>query len=122
MYRMMGALTGSGVTVMVTVELRDSFVELQFSPQGVAFLTDAIIMQRYVEIEGQLRRALSVVKVRSSAHSADLREYKITEDGLLVMDREMSDYRGLLTGSPRKVAAAARTKLRRQDGGRKRTS
>jgi circadian clock protein KaiC len=121
MYRMMGALTGSGVTVMATVELRDSFVELQFSPQGVAFLTDAIIMQRYVEIEGQLRRVLSVVKVRSSPHSADLREYKITEDGLLVMDREMGGYRGVLTGSPRKIAGSVGAKLRRQDGRSKRT-
>jgi circadian clock protein KaiC len=120
MYRMMGALTGSGVTVMATVELKDSFVELQFSPQGVAFLTDAIIMQRYVELEGQLRRVLSVVKVRSSPHSADLREYKITEHGL-VMDRDMGAYRGVLTGAPRKAAGTVRAKLRGQDGRGKRT-
>jgi circadian clock protein KaiC len=51
LYRMMGALTGLGVTVMATVELEDSYTDLRFSPQGVAFLTDAIIIQRYVEID-----------------------------------------------------------------------
>ena len=64
LYRMMGALTGLGVTVMATVELADSYTDLRFSPQGIAFLTDAIIIQRYIEIDGQLRRAMAVVKVR----------------------------------------------------------
>jgi circadian clock protein KaiC len=121
MYRMMGALTGSGVTVMATVELRDSYAELQFSPQGVAFLTDAIIMQRYVELEGRLRRVISVVKIRSSPHSEEIREYTVSGDGLLVMGREMSDYRALLTGSPRKITGSSRTRMRSQDGGRKPT-
>ena len=69
LYRMMGALTGLGVTVMATVELADSYVDLRFSPQGIAFLTDAIIIQRYIEIDGELRRAIAVVKVRASQHS-----------------------------------------------------
>ena len=81
LYRMMGTLTGLGVTVMATVELADSYTDLRFSPQGIAFLTDAIIIQRYVEIDGQLRRALAVVKVRSSPHSKELREYEISSDG-----------------------------------------
>ena len=83
LYRMMGALTGLGVTVMATVELADSYVDLRFSPQGIAFLTDAIIIQRYVEIDGELRRALAVVKLRASQHSKELREYEITSDGNL---------------------------------------
>src|SRR6185436_12963900 len=52
LYRMIGALTGSNVTVMSTVELADSYTDLPFSPHGqrIAFLTDAIVMQRYLEI------------------------------------------------------------------------
>jgi circadian clock protein KaiC len=102
-YRMMGALTGSGVTVIATVELADSYVDLQFSPQRVAFLTDAIIMQRYIEMDGQLRRAISVVKVRSSPHSKDLREYDITEKGVVVVGGALKGYEGILTGSPNKL-------------------
>jgi circadian clock protein KaiC len=100
LYRMMGALTGLGVTVMATVELADSYVDLKFSPQGVAFLTDAIIIQRYVEIDGQLRRAMAVAKVRSSQHSKDLHEYDITSDGGIVVGKGLKGYQGLLTGTP----------------------
>jgi circadian clock protein KaiC len=100
LYRMMGALTGLGVTVMATVELADSFTDLRFSPQGVAFLTDAIIIQRYLEIDGQLKRALAVVKVRSSQHSKDLREYEISSDGGIVVGGVLRGYEGLLTGRP----------------------
>ncbi len=99
-YRMMGALTGLGVTVMATVELADSYVDLRFSPQGIAFLTDAIIIQRYIEIDGQLRRAMAVAKLRASQHSKDLHEYEIGPDGGIVLGQVLKGYQGLLTGSP----------------------
>ena len=100
LYRMMGALTGLGVTVMATVELADSYMDLRFSPQGIAFLTDAIIIQRYIEIGGGLRRAMAVVKLRASQHSKDLREYDITSDGGIVVGKPLKGYTGLLTGTP----------------------
>ncbi len=100
LYRMLGALTALGVTVMATVELADSYTDLRFSPQGVAFLTDAIIIQRYVEMEGQIRRAMSVVKMRASQHSKDLRLYEITQEGLFVKDESLQHYEGILTGRP----------------------
>jgi circadian clock protein KaiC len=96
----MGALTGLGVTVMATVELADSYAELRFSPHGVAFLTDAIIIQRYLEIDSRLKRALSVVKVRASQHSKDLREYEIAPDGGIVVGAALRGYEGILTGGP----------------------
>ena len=96
----MGALPGLGVTVMATVELADSYVDLRFSPQGIAFLTDAIIIQRYIEIDGVLRRAMAVVKLRASQHSKDLREYDITSDGGIVVGKTLKGFRGLLTGTP----------------------
>lgn len=100
LYRMVGALTALGVTVISTVELEDSYTGLRFSPQGIAFLTDAIVMQRYVEIGGQLRRAVSVVKIRASQHSKDLREYEITAEGQIVVGRKLELYEGILTGTP----------------------
>lgn len=103
LYRMVGALTGMGVTVLSTVELPDSYTELQFSPHGIAFLSDAIIMQRYVQVGGQLRRALAVIKVRGSQHSKDLREYEINEEATIVVGKTFDSYEGLLTGAPIKV-------------------
>ena len=99
LYRLVAALTGMGLTVMMTAELEDSYTDLRFSPHGTAFLTDAIILQRYVELEGALKRVMAVVKVRGSAHAKDLRLFEITDDGIVVGER-VRNYQGLLTGSP----------------------
>lgn len=101
LYRMLGSLTALGVTVVATVELTDTYDDFQLSPQGISFLTDAVIVQRYIEIEGQLKRLLSVVKLRASQHSKDLREYEITGTGLSVLPGSLNRYEGLLTGRPR---------------------
>ena len=62
-----------GVTILMTSELEDRYTDLRFSPFGSAFLADAILVQRYVEIAGQFKRVFSVVKVRGSDHSKDIR-------------------------------------------------
>jgi circadian clock protein KaiC len=100
LYRMVGALTEMGVTVMSTVEMPDRYTSLEFSPHGIAFLNDAIIIQRYLEIDGALSRALSVIKVRGSGHSKDLCEYTINSDGQIIVGRVLNGYDGLLTGAP----------------------
>jgi len=105
-YRLVRTLTGLGVTVMSAVELADSYVDLRFSPHGVAFLMDALIIQRYVEIDGQLRRAMAVAKVHASQHSKELRAYEITPEGGLTVGQPLEGYSGLLTGAP--VAGAGR--------------
>jgi circadian clock protein KaiC len=99
LYRLVAALTSMGLTIMMTAELEDSYTDLRFSPHGTAFLTDAIVLQRYLEIEGQLKRVLAVVKLRASDHSKDLRLFEITAEGIVIGER-VGDYQGLLTGSP----------------------
>jgi circadian clock protein KaiC len=99
LYRMIVALTGAGVTVLTTVETVSSFTDLRFTPHAVSFLSDDIILQRYVEIEGQLRRIMLVVKMRGGNHSKDIREYEITGEGLVVGER-LTEYQGLISGLP----------------------
>jgi len=101
-----------GVTVMMTAELEDTYTHLRFSPHGTAFLTDAIIVQRYLELAGQLQRVMAVVKVRASAHSKDLRLFEISADGITIGER-VGDYEGLLTGSPHVVSPERLRPLRR---------
>jgi circadian clock protein KaiC len=100
MYRMVAVLTGMGVTVLMTTELEDRFSDLRFSPYGAAFLTDAIIVQRYIEVKGRLKRVMAVVKVRASAHSDELRQFEITDEGIVIGDA-LVGYEGLLGGQPR---------------------
>jgi circadian clock protein KaiC len=97
--RMMSALAVSGATVFMTSELEDRYTELRFSPYGTAFLTDAIIVQRYIEIDSRLQRVMAVVKVRGSSHSDALRMFRIDDQGIHVGDM-LPDHHGLLGGSP----------------------
>jgi circadian clock protein KaiC len=99
LYRMVAELTSMGVTIVMTSELEDRYTDLRFSPFGSAFLADAIVVQRYVEMEGQFQRALSVIKVRGSAHSKDIRLFGINDEGI-VLGASMSGYAGILTGRP----------------------
>ncbi len=101
LYRMIGALTGRGVTVLSTMEIVEAFTDMRFSPHAISFLTDDIIRVRYVEIDGQLRKILTVVKMRGGDHSKDIREYDITSDGLVLGER-LVGYEGLTTGIPSK--------------------
>ena len=117
LYRMVAVLTGMGVTMMMTAELEDSYASLRFSPHGTAFLTDVIIMQRYIELQGRLQRVMSVVKVRGSAHSKEIRAYEINRNGLVVGD-QLSTYDGLLTGHPKsnETAPPSRKEVARRQG------
>lgn len=99
LYRLVAVLTGMGATVLLVSELEDRYTDLRFSPSGEAFLTDAIIVQRYVELGGKLRRVIAVVKVRNSEHSNDLRFFDITKDGL-VIGEPTPDVQSMLTGHP----------------------
>ena len=99
LYRMIAVLTDMGVTILVTSELEDRYTDLRFSPFGNAFLADAIVMQRYIEIEGEFKRAMSVVKVRGSVHSTALRLFSISDDGIVIGDL-LADYEGILSGRP----------------------
>jgi circadian clock protein KaiC len=100
LYRMISVLTGIGVTILSTVELPESATEFPFSAYSISFLTDDLIRLNYVEIDGQFRKVLIVVKTRGGSHSRDIREYEITSQGLVVAPDRLRGYRGLITGVP----------------------
>ena len=103
LYRMIGALTGAGITILSTVEVEDTFTGLPFSHYAISFLTDDIIRLRYVEIDGQLRKVMVVIKMRGGNHSKDIREYVITNKGVVVIHPRRTDYTGLITGIPQRT-------------------
>ena len=103
LYRMIGALTGAGVTILSTVEVEDTFTALVFSHYTISFLTDDIIRMRYVEIDGQLRKVMVVIKMRGGNHSKDIREYVITDKGVVIIHPRRTDYTRLTTGLPERI-------------------
>ncbi|MGZ8901718.1 MAG: RAD55 family ATPase [Limisphaerales bacterium] len=99
LYRMIGALTRLGVTVVSTVEVEENFTSMGLSNYTISFLAEDIVRLRYISINGQLRKMMLVVKMRGSDHSIDMREYTITPKGV-VIGEPLRGYRGLTSGIP----------------------
>jgi circadian clock protein KaiC len=97
--RLVSALASTGATVLMTSELEDRYDDLRFSPYGTAFLTDAIIVQRYIEVDSRLQRVMAVAKVRDSAHSNELRLFSIDDSGIRI-GKMLDGFEGLLGGRP----------------------
>jgi len=102
LYRLVGALTATGVTVLMTAEVIEVFPEIRFTNDRVSFITDDILVQRYVEIDGQLEKVLAVVKMRGSGHSREFRVYDLTASGA-VIGEPLRGYHGITTGVPTHV-------------------
>jgi circadian clock protein KaiC len=109
LYRLVGTLTATGVTVFMTAEMLEGFSEVRFTTEKISFITDEIIIQRYVEIEGELRRVMAVIKMRGSDHSHEFRSYEVTSSGIVVGDA-LKEYDAIVTGIPTLRATSRVTK------------
>jgi circadian clock protein KaiC len=99
LYRLVGALTATGVTVFMTTEVVGVQNTLNFTTERVSFITDDIIVQRQVEIDGELQKVLVIVKMRGSEHSREFRKYDINAQGAVVSGA-LRDYQGIMGGTP----------------------
>ena len=96
-FRLLSTVAKYGVTAIVTIGQDDMFTELRLGQANISYLTDAVVALRYAEVDGRLHKFMSVIKVRGSAHSTDLREYRITDQGLEV-DELPTEVAGVLVG------------------------
>jgi circadian clock protein KaiC len=98
LYRLVGALTGVGITVLTTMEITQGQDELRFTPNVISFLADDLISLRYVEVNRHLRKVVAVAKMRGSEHSKEFREYEITGEGFVVRGN-LDGYTGQISGA-----------------------
>ncbi|MCZ7383573.1 MAG: hypothetical protein O8C63_02360, partial [Candidatus Methanoperedens sp.] len=73
---------------------------------GISPIMDAVILLRYVEIKSEMRKAISVLKMRGCNHEKAIREIIINEKGVEVTQQFM-EYSGILSGSPVKTPVEA---------------
>jgi len=92
-------LQNMGVTTIVTGEVKNVTGEFRATQDEVSYLADNIVFLRYLEFDGELRKAIGVLKKRASDFERTLREFEITEDGLTVGE-PLSGLRGILQGTP----------------------
>lgn len=78
----------------------------------ISTITDTIIMLQYVEIRGEMSRAINVFKMRGSWHDKAIREYSISQDGPDIKD-SFRNYERIISGSPTKISIDEKSELSR---------
>ena len=91
-------LNRQGVTTFLTVAQHGLVGDMK-SPVDVTYLADTVVLLRYFEALGQVRRAISVVKKRTGSHEDTIREYRIGGSGLRVGE-PLRKFQGILRGIP----------------------
>jgi len=92
-------LNNMGITTIFVDETADVAGQFQPTSQNISYLADNIVFLRHLEIKGELQKALGVLKKRTSDFERQLRQFKITGDGIRVGE-PLTNLQGVLTGTP----------------------
>jgi circadian clock protein KaiC len=92
-------LKNTGVATLLLNEMEMITGDFRVTELGISYLADNIVFLRYLEIQGELRKAIGVLKKRLSDFEKTLREYEITRYGIRV-GKPLKNLRGILTGTP----------------------
>lgn len=92
-------LTHLGVTVFLPSEVKNITGDFTISNYDISYLADNVIFLRYIEVQGELRRAIGVLKKRLGDFEKTLREFSLTRYGIKVGD-PLTNLQNILTGTP----------------------
>jgi circadian clock protein KaiC len=98
MHELLSALNQMGVVTILVLAQHGLMGPMQ-TPLDISYLSDAVLMLRYFEAEGRVRRAISIVKKRSGAHEDAIREFRLTAQGVRV-GPPLTEFQGVLSGIP----------------------
>jgi circadian clock protein KaiC len=98
MHELLSTLNQLGVVTILVLAQHGLMGPMQ-TPLDISYLSDAVLMLRYFEAEGRVRRAISVVKKRSGAHEDTIREFRLTGQGVKI-GPPLIEFHGILTGMP----------------------
>lgn len=98
LHELLQYLNRQGVSTFLTVAQHGLVGDMK-SPVDLTYLADTVVLLRYFEATGRIRRAISVVKKRSGAHEDTIREYQIGSDGVR-LGPPLIDFQGVLKGVP----------------------
>ncbi len=102
-------LASCGVATFLTVAQTGLMGQSMASPIDVSYIADTIFMMRFFEADGQVRKALSVVKKRTGKHETYIREIGI-DKGHLVVGEPLNQFRGVLSGIPEYVGGSLKAR------------
>jgi circadian clock protein KaiC len=115
MHELLSYLNQLGVLTIMVLAQHGLLGHMQ-TPVDLSYLSDAVIMLRYFEAGGRVRRAMSVVKKRSGTHENAIREFQLTSEGLRV-GPPLTEFSGILTGTPVYIGTPKPLMQDNDDGG-----
>ena len=98
MHELLQFLNRRGATTFLTVAQHGLVGDMQ-APVDVTYLADTVVLLRYFEATGRVRRAISIIKKRTSAHEDTIREYQIGSKGIS-LGEPLTEFQGVLRGVP----------------------
>ena len=98
MHELLQYLNRQGAATFLTVAQHGLVGDMR-SPVDVTYLADTVVLLRYFEALGRVRRAVSVIKKRTGFHENTIREYRIGADGI-TLGEPLEDFQGVLKGVP----------------------
>jgi circadian clock protein KaiC len=101
MHELLQFLNRQGANTFLTVAQHGLVGDMK-APVDVTYLADTVILLRYFEAMGRVRRAISVIKKRTSAHEDTIREYRIGRGGITV-GPTLTKFQGVLRGVPEMI-------------------
>ena len=102
MHELLQYLNRQGASTFLTVAQHGLVGDMK-APVDVTYLADTVILLRYFEAFGRVRRAMSVIKKRTGAHEDTIREYRIDGRGI-TLGEPLMGFQGVLRGVPELVA------------------
>lgn len=105
MHELLQFLNRQGASTYLTVAQHGLVGDMR-SPVDVTYLADTVVLLRYFEAMGRVRRAISVIKKRTSAHEDTIREYRIGAAGITLGD-PLDNFQGVLRGVPELISRPA---------------
>ncbi len=100
-------LQNMGIAVLLINEVEAITGEFRVTEVGISYLADNIIFLRYLEMQGEIRKVIGVLKKRLTNFEKTLREIEISRYGIK-MGRPLTGLRGILTGNVERVDSAAK--------------
>lgn len=101
MHELLQYLNRQGASTFLTVAQHGLVGDMK-SPVDVTYLADTVLLLRYFEAFGRVRRAISVIKKRTGAHEDTIREYQISSEGV-TLGEPLMGFQGVLRGVPELV-------------------
>jgi circadian clock protein KaiC len=104
MHELLQYLNRQGATTFITVAQHGLVGDMK-APVDVTYLADTVVLLRYFEALGTVRRAMSIIKKRTGPHESTIREYRISKSGLTI-GAPLEGFQGVLRGVPIYVGEA----------------